>query len=368
MEEHSSFWLNRKVLVTGHTGFKGSWLCTWLCELGAEVVGLAHPPGHARRLFETARLETRVKHVTGDVRDLEMLRRLVRRERPEIIFHLAASPIVLECLKQPVETFATNTMGTLHLLEAARAAPDLRAIVAVTSDKVYRDPAGRCQEEDPLGGTDPYSASKAAAEHVIETYRHCFLLPEDGIGLASARAGNVIGGGDFSPHRLIPDLVRGIHEGRTVEIRHPGATRPWQHVLDALAGYLRLAEMLAAAPRKFGGSWNFGPDETNRPWTVAEIADALIASFGRGSWQTVGPPTGIEAPRQHLCSRRSRELLGWRPRLDMRETVEWTARGYRALLDGDEDGWILDQIRAYESGPRPGMPRLPKAGPVHADA
>ncbi len=343
----STFWLNRKVLVTGHTGFKGIWLSTLLTELGAEVAGFAHPPGHAARLFEAVGLARRVRGHIGDVRDLASLQAVMRRERPEIVFHLAGRAIVLEALKDPVETFTTNVTGTLHLLEAARSAPDLRAVVVVTSDKVYRRPEGRCVEEDPLGGDEPYGASKAAAEHVVEAYRRCYLTPEDGVGLAAARAGNVIGGGDFSPRRLVPDLVRGITSGRVVEIRHPGYSRPWQHVLDAVRGYLVLAERLAGAPARFAGSWNFGPPAERDGWTVAGVATAFVEAFGRGAWRPLPRPPGIEVPHQHLCTARARRELGWRTLLDTPTTIAWTAEGYRRLLEEGDGAWLFRQIEEY---------------------
>ncbi|HFA59265.1 MAG TPA: CDP-glucose 4,6-dehydratase, partial [Rhodospirillales bacterium] len=337
-------------LVTGHTGFKGVWLCSWLTELGAEVAGYAHPPGHASRLFDATGLVHRMTSHIGDMRDLHALRDVVRRERPEVVFHLAGRAVVLEALKDPVETFATNVIGTLNLLEALRAAPDLRAVVAVTSDKVYREPGGRCREDDPLGGEEPYSASKAAAEHVIAAYRHCYLTPEDGIGLAAARAGNVVGGGDFSPHRLIPDLVRGILAGRVVDIRHPAFARPWQHVLDALHGYLLLAERLARAPARYGGSWNFGPPAERPPWPVARIATRFVEAFGSGAWRPSPRPPGVEVPRQHLCVDRARDELGWRCLLDTETTVAWTAAGYRRLAAGDGADWLFEQIARFTEG------------------
>ncbi len=361
-----TFWLNRKVLVTGHTGFKGIWLSAWLSELGAEVAGFAHPPEHASPLFDAAGIAGRVAGHVGDVRDLASLQAVIRRERPEVIFHLAGRPIVLEALKNPVETFTTNILGTLNLLEAARAAPDLRAIVAVTSDKVYRRPAGRCSEEEALGGEEPYSASKAAAEHVIAAYRKCYLGAEDGIGLAAARAGNVVGAGDFSPHRLIPDLVRGITAGRVVEIRHPDYSRPWQHVLDAVHGYLLLAQHLARAPERFAGSWNFGPPSDRPSWTVARIATAMVEGFGRGAWRPLPRPPGIEVPHQHLCAARARRELGWRPLLDTAATITWTVAGYRRLVEAGEGGWLYEQIAAHMRR-QPAPPRAPRPSAAPGD-
>ncbi len=346
-----TFWLNRRVLVTGHTGFKGSYLAAWLSELGADLVGVAHPPPSPASLFALAGLDRRLLNVTGDVRDRARLEHLVVASSPEIVFHLAAQPVVLDGLKRPLDTFDTNIQGTLNILQAARRAPDLRAMVVVTSDKAYRPSSEPRGEADPLGGVEPYSASKACADIIAETYRHCYLSPEDGIGLATARAGNVIGGGDFAADRLVPDLVRGIAAGRTVSLRHPDAIRPWQHVLDAVHGYLLLAQALATTPRSFAGAWNFGPVQA--PWPVRDVADRLVARLG-GAWAAVPRAGGHETPILRLDPTAAIERLGWRPRLDTATAVDWTAEGYRRLEQEASGRFVLDQIERFADLAAPG--------------
>jgi CDP-glucose 4,6-dehydratase len=373
------FWNGRRVLLTGHTGFKGTWLTAWLARMGADVSGLALPPHHEPCLFEAAALRRRISHHEVDIRDFAAVQRVVRTSAPEIIFHMAAQPLVLKSLEEPALTFQTNVNGTLNLLEAARAAPHLRAVVVITSDKCYRDPASICAEDDALGGVEPYSASKACAELVAATYRSCFLDAARGVGLATARAGNVIGGGDFSRDRLLPDLMRAAHSGRPGLIRYPDAVRPWQHVLDALAGYLRLAQALLAAPENYATSWNFGPPADNE-WTVREVADAAFMALGYGGWQAVAAGRGQdgrghEAPVLRLSSAKARARLGWSPRLATGDAVAWAVQGYRALLGGQPSTWLFEQIERYgaleEPLPEPLAPRLRRhavRGGLHAHA
>ncbi len=366
-----TFWLNRRVLVTGHTGFKGSYLAAWLSELGADLVGVAHPPASPAGLFALAGLDRRLVNVTADVRDRARLEHLVVASSPEIIFHLAAQPVVLDGLKRPLDTFDTNIQGTLNILQAARRAPDLRAMVVVTSDKAYRPSTEPRAESDPLGGIEPYSASKACADIIAETYRHCYLSSEDGIGLATARAGNVIGGGDFAADRLIPDLVRGIAAGRTVPLRHPEAIRPWQHVLDAVHGYLLLAQALATTPRSFAGAWNFGPVQA--PWPVREVADRLVARLG-GAWASVPGAGCHETPVLRLDPGAAIERLGWRPQLDTAAAIDWTAEGYRRLEAEASGDFIFDQIERFTELATPAdaagrsRPAVGQAHEVHAHA
>ncbi len=352
MRVDPAFWLHRRVLVTGHTGFKGIWLSARLLVLGAEVAGLAREPEHARPLFDALDLARRLDHHPVDLRDAEAVRRIVRRVRPEIVFHLAAQPLVLEGLRRPVETFATNLLGTVHLLEALRDEPDLRAVVVATSDKVYREGAGRRREEDPLGGDDPYSASKAAAELAVACWRRCYLTPEDGVGLATARAGNVVGAGDFAPHRLVPDAVRALVRGEPVVLRHPGHRRPWQHVLDAVRGYLLLAQRLAEAPSETPAAFNFGPGDDPPP-TVRELVERLLAAWGGGAWR-VRPGAGETVERPHLAldAGRAWAYLGWRPLLDLDETVVWTVAGYRALLREGRADFVTEQIERHAARER----------------
>lgn len=346
MQPDAGFWQGRRVLVTGHAGFKGTWLCAWLRELGAEVTGFGHPPRFAPTLFELAGLAKGPAAIEGDVRDRAALAGALGATRPEIVFHLAGRPIVLEAYRDPLGTLETNLMGTVNLLEAVRATPGVRAVLIVTSDKCYREPHQACRENDPLGGDEPYAASKACAEIVVHAWRTTYLPPRTGIGIATARAGNVIGGGDWSAHRLVPDLVRAFASGRTPVLRRPGAIRPWQHVLDALGGYLRLAQALFADPTRFSGAWNFGP-EPGGEWTVAEIAAAVSRRLGAGPWQTEPHPSPVEAPLQRLSIERAKKRLGWRPLLSTAEAVAWTVDGYKELLETGRADWLRDQIRRY---------------------
>lgn len=341
-----SFWTGRRVLVTGHTGFKGTWLCAWLADLGAEVTGIGLPPATEPALFAAAGLASRIDSRIGDIRARHRLARLVRQARPEIVFHLAAQALVIEGLADPLTTLQSNVLGTANLLDAARDAPDLRTIVVVTSDKCYRQVGRPCTEDDSLGGEDPYGASKACAEIVAEAYRHSYFARK-GVGLATARAGNVIGGGDFAPGRLLPDLIRAYRAGRPAELRRPSAVRPWQHVLDALAGYLRLAERLHADPGAYAGPWNFGP-LPEELWTVACVADAVAEALGRGSWRQAYGLLPPEMPILRLSSEQAERRLGWRPQLDTGEAIAWTVAGYTVLAQTGGTDWLLEQIARYE--------------------
>ncbi len=360
MQLDPGFWQGRKVLVTGHAGFKGTWLTAWLCELGAEVTGFGHPPRWTPSLHELLGLDRRMRAIPGDVRDRPAFAAALAAAEPEIVLHLAARPIVLEALEDPVGTVESNLVGTMNLLEAVRAAPGVRAVVVVTSDKCYREPHQACRENDPLGGDEPYAASKACAEILVHAWRASFLPPSSGIGIATARAGNVIGGGDWSAHRLIPDLVRSFAAARPATLRRPGAIRPWQHVLDALAGYLRLAQAAALDPMRFASAWNFGPDPGGE-WTVAEVAAAVSRRLGASRWQVEQGSVPAEAALQRLSSERARRRLGWRPLLSTAEAVEWTVDGYRELLETGRADWLLDQIGRYRArlGERVARPAPP---------
>lgn len=345
-------WRGRRVLVTGHTGFKGSWLSLWLHAMGADVTGFALPPPTESSLFAAARIAELVRHVEGDVRDAGALADAVAEARPEAIFHLAAQPLVRLSYEAPVETYATNVMGTVHVLEAARSAPDLRAIVCVTSDKCYdnREWVWPYRESDPMGGHDPYSSSKGCAELVTAAWRSSYFA-RGGPALASARAGNVIGGGDRAVDRLVPDLVRAFEAGVAPLIRSPGAVRPWQHVLEALAGYLLLAERLLAGERHFAEGWNFGPsDEDARP--VSWIVERMRAAWGGGA----GAPLPDTGPRPHeagllrLDSSKAHALLGWRPALRLEQALEWIAAWHKAVAAGEDARAVtLAQIAAYSA-------------------
>lgn len=351
-----TFWSGRRVVITGHSGFKGTWLATWLAELGAQVTGIGRPPTGALSLFAASDLPDRIDSQFADVRARGHLASLLGKAQPEIVFHLAAQPLVMQSLQDPVTTFQSNVLGVVNLLDAVRRLPSLRAIVVVTSDKCYLRPDRRCAEGDPLGGHDPYSASKACAEIVTEAYRSCFFPPERGTGLATARAGNVIGGGDFSPGRLLPDLIRAFVAGQPAALRHPGGVRPWQHVLDALAGYLVLAQRLAVNPASFSTAWNFGPSQ-DAVWTAAQVADAAVEHFGDGAWQAVASDSSIEVPMLLLSSDQAHRWLGWQPRLQTEDAVAWAVDGYRALLQQGDTRWLVRQIHAFEA-----------LGPSHAPA
>lgn len=350
-----AFWSNRSVLVTGHTGFKGSWLCLWLERLGARVTGYALEPPTKPSLFETARVAENIVSIRGDVRDVAQLTQAIRDHEPEVIFHLAAQSVVRASYDDPVETYSTNVIGTACLFQAVRTVPGRRAIVNVTTDKCYRNKEWiwGYRENDELGGRDPYSNSKACAELVTESFRESFFptaeLVRHGVCLASARAGNVIGGGDWTRDQLIPDIVRAFTSGRPVEIRQPGSTRPWQHVLDCVGGYVLLAEKLATGGAEFCTAWNFGPRQDDvKP--VSWLADALVAAWGgSASWRVDGRAHPHEARMLRLDSSNALEVLGWRPKLDVARALDWTARWYKSHhAGGDARELCVRQIADYE--------------------
>ena len=321
----------RRVLLTGHTGFKGSWLALWLAELGASVVGVALPPDTLPNHWDLLGLDITDHRL--DIRDTHALQRIVKETRPEIIFHLAAQPLVRRSYRDPLETWSTNVMGTANLLEACRQSESLRAIVVVTTDKCYenRDWVWGYREADRLGGHDPYSASKAAAELVAASYRSSFFHATDAPLLATARAGNVIGGGDWSEDRLIPDLVRAIASGSLLEIRSPQATRPWQHVLESLSGYLLLGQRLFEGRQTYAASWNFGPEpDGNR--TVADVLTRLGAHWPELSWKMTNQSQPHEANLLYLDSAKARAQLGWQPVWSLDDALAATADWYQAYL------------------------------------
>lgn len=347
----SAVWSGRRVLVTGHTGFKGSWLALWLKAMGAEVTGFALPASTRPSLFETARIADLIHHVEGDVRDAIAVRAVVEVARPEVIFHLAAQPLVRLSYREPVETYATNVMGTVHVLDAARRATGVKAIVCVTSDKCYdnREWVWPYRESDPMGGHDPYSSSKGCAELVAAAWRASYFA-ETGPALATVRAGNVIGGGDWAEDRLIPDLVRAFETRVAPLIRSPDAVRPWQHVLEALGGYLQIAERLLAGERGFADAWNFGPsDEDARP--VSWIVDRMRAAWGNSPHSLVD--TGArphEAGLLRLDCSKARAALGWRPTLALDEALAWIVDWHKAVAGGaDARAITLTQIAEFQA-------------------
>lgn len=341
-----------RALVTGHTGFKGAWLCECLKADGAEVAGLALPPEPDRpNLFSHLGLEDRITSRFGDIRELAVVEAAMRDFAPEIVFHLAAQALVRRAYAEPVETFATNVMGTVHVLDAAARAPSVRAIVCVTSDKCYdnREWVWGYRESDPLGGKDPYSASKAAAEMVAGSYAQTMAAAN--IRLATARGGNVIGGGDWSQDRLVPDLVRAIGEGRALVMRNPGALRPWQHVLELLRGYLMLGHGLLAG-QALDGAWNFGPGRENEI-TAGDIAERFARAWGglEPFAPVIEPSPLAEAQTLRLDISKAHALLDWRPTLGIEETVRMTADWYRRRSVSPEHiaDFTRDQIAAYRS-------------------
>lgn len=320
------------MLVTGHTGFKGSWLCLWLQSLGAEVTGIALDPTSEPSHWNLLQLAIQDHRI--DIRDEAEVRRVFDTAKPEIVFHLAAQPLVRRSYREPITTWATNVMGTAHVLEAVRHAPDVRAIVVVTTDKCYenREWPWAYRERDRLGGHDPYSASKAGAELVAGSFRTAFLQQPSAPLLATARGGNVIGGGDWSEDRLIPDLVRSVAAGEPLVIRSPHATRPWQHVLDCLSGYLLLGQRLLAGDAACADAWNFGPDgEGNR--TVEQVLHDLAHTWPQLRWQVTSDPQPHEARLLQLDSAKARMQLGWRPVWKLDQAIHHTANWYRLLME-----------------------------------
>jgi CDP-glucose 4,6-dehydratase len=372
------FYRGRRVLVTGHTGFKGAWLCRWLSLLGANVRGFGLGPPTSPSLYVEAGLAALVPAGTGDVRDGDAVRAAVAWAQPELVFHLAAQPLVLRSYRAPVETFDVNVMGTARVLDACASGGTPRAVVVVTSDKCYAEGPGPHVESDPLGGADPYSASKAAAELVVAAWRNTPLAPR----LATARAGNVIGGGDWSADRIVADLARAAHAGEPAVLRHPGAVRPWQHVLEPLAGYLRLGARLTMDGAPFDRAWNFGPDP-RATRTVAELAAAFTARWAAHAGRPVPAPLAtagagpsgagpVERTVLAIDSSAAAGRLGWAPVLSFDEAIDLTAAwyaGWAADPRFDAAAAMAEQIEAFQaraSAPREEVAVAP--GPVVAPA
>jgi CDP-glucose 4,6-dehydratase len=333
-----AFWNGRGVFLTGHTGFKGAWLALWLQQSGARVTGYALDPPTVPSLFELAQVAGGMTDIRGDVRDRSALATAMDRAQPEVVFHMAAQALVRVSYEAPIETYATNVMGTAHVLDALRHAPSARAAVIVTSDKAYenREWDRGYREDDAMGGHDPYSSSKACAELVTAAFRRSFFDRADApsVAIASARAGNVIGGGDWARDRLMPDLLAAFAARKPAAIRNPMATRPWQHVLEPLRGYLTLAERLASGDRRAAGAWNFGP-RPSAIRSVAAVADAAVAAWGAGASWIQDPQTHPhEAHALDLDISKAERDLGWHPALDVDEAIEWTVRWHAELRDG----------------------------------
>ena len=328
------------MFLTGHTGFKGSWLTLLLARLGATVTGFSLPPSTEPSLFDLAAISGVAEGGFGDIRDLDALTRAMRDARPEVVFHLAAQALVRRSYLEPVATFDTNIMGTVHVLEAMRSVPSVSAAVIVTTDKCYDFGVATrpCREGDTLGGDDPYSASKAAAEVAVASYRRSYFEGRGGgrpIPIATGRAGNVIGGGDWSPDRIVTDLVAALDAGGALELRYPKATRPWQHVLDALAGYVMLGQRLLAGEARFAGAWNFGPS-ASETMTVQRFVELFAQEWGSGraAWRQAPGEHAAENAHQPLDAGKASTLLGWQPGLSMEQAIRASARWHRAVGQG----------------------------------
>jgi len=350
-----AFWRNRRVFLTGHTGFKGSWLSLWLHQLGANVTGYALDPPTQPNLFEQAQVAKRVRSVSGDIRDFSRLKSAIAECRPDIVIHMAAQSVVRRGYEDPIETYSSNVMGTVHLFEALRQLQQRCAIVNVTSDKCYenREWVWGYRESEPMGGRDPYSNSKGCAELVTSAYRDSYFPPEEmqthGIALGSARAGYAVGGGDWTSNQLIPDLVRAFLSGEPCMIRNPFAQRPWQFVLEPLRGYLMLAERLMEDGARFASGWNFGPSDSDAK-PVAWIADEMVRLWGNGaSWTRDGAAHPHEAHFLKLDASKSKSDLGWHPVLPLADALVWIADWYRAFGDRNNLSQITEaQIKRYQ--------------------
>ncbi|WP_213805848.1 CDP-glucose 4,6-dehydratase [Granulicella sp. dw_53] len=360
MNATNNLWTGKRVFLTGHTGFKGGWLALWLNHLGANVRGYSLDPSTTPSLFSSARLNEKIEDLRGDIRNSTTLDRAIQDFAPEVIFHLAAQPLVRASYDDPITTYETNVIGTARVLDAVRRTPSVRAVVCVTTDKCYENKEWiwPYRETDPLGGYDPYSSSKACAEIAAASFRQSYFHPaklaDHGVAIATARAGNVIGGGDWSIDRLIPDLVRGFLSGEPVLIRHPHAIRPWQHVLEPLHGYILLAEKLLPenpeAAARYATAYNFGPSESDAQ-PVSWIADRMTRFWGDGaSWVLDQAPTPHEAHYLKLDASRARADLHWTPRLNLETALQWLVEWYRSHQSGaDMQAFTLQQIASYES-------------------
>lgn len=338
----------KKILVTGHSGFKGSWLTLWLKEMGADVCGYALPPNTTPSLFNAAHVEDGIVNIFGDILDADKLNKTFQDFQPEIVFHLAAQPLVRLSYAEPVLTYQTNVMGTLHVLEAARKTASVKAFVNVTTDKCYENKEVNrgYKEDEPMGGYDMYSSSKGCVEILSSSYRRSFL--QNGYAMATARAGNVIGGGDWAADRLIPDCVRAIEAGQEIEIRNPVATRPWQHVLEPLSGYLLLGHLLYTQGSKYAEGFNLGPNEGS-VLTVAEVAQLAVKEYGRGSVKVHKRDDLHEANLLMLDITKAAQVLGWTPTYTAQEAIAKTIAWYKHFYQGEPMlGFTLEQIHEYE--------------------
>jgi CDP-glucose 4,6-dehydratase len=349
MMDFLDLYKGKKVLITGHTGFKGGWLAIWLDMLGAKVLGYALDPTYEKGIFQSSGIADHIMDYRADIRDRNKLFEFFKKEQPEIVFHLAAQPLVLESYKNPVETFEVNVQGTVNVLEAIRQTTSVKVAVMITTDKCYENKEWLWgyRENEPMGGHDPYSASKGAAELVINAYRRSFFMEDGKTAIASARAGNVIGGGDWSENRLVPDIIKAIMDKKTVEIRNPHAIRPWQHVLDPLCGYLKLGAALVKSPGQFSEAWNFGPFNYN-VHPVKDVVEKIISLSGKGEWKDLSLPRQLhEATILMLDITKAVQKLKWQPILNLNESIKLTVDWYKDALGYDTLPFSQNQIKQY---------------------
>ena len=346
-----TFWHDRKVFITGHTGFKGSWLSLWLHQLGAKVTGYSLAPPTSPSIFESAKVSAVIeKSITDDIRDDKSFTNAMQQAKPEIIIHMAAQPLVRDSYIDPVSTYATNVMGTVNMLEAVRNTPSVKAVLNITTDKCYENKewVWGYRENEPMGGHDPYSSSKACAELISSAYRNSFL-DNEGIALATARAGNVIGGGDWAKDRIIPDAMRAFMDNESLLIRNPLATRPWQHVLEPLSGYLMLCQKLIEQPEKFAEGWNFGPDDEGAQ-PVSILADTMVRFWGNDAqWMIDNNEHPHEARYLKLDCSKAKNLLKWKPIWNLERALDETVQWYKAWHQNNEiQEFTMDQIKLYQ--------------------
>ncbi|GAB6011234.1 CDP-glucose 4,6-dehydratase [Viscerimonas tarda] len=349
----NNFYKGKKVLVTGHTGFKGSWLSIWLHELGAEVIGVSLDPFSERDNYVLSDLKAKITDLRGDIRDKKLMATIFQQYQPDIVFHLAAQPLVRLSYAIPTDTYETNVMGSIHVMEAIRQTDSVKVGVMITTDKCYdnKEQIWGYRENEPMGGYDPYSSSKGAAEIAIASWRRSFFNPDEyekhGKSIASVRAGNVIGGGDWSLDRIIPDCVRALESGKAIDIRSPKAIRPWQHVLEPLSGYMLLAMKMWHEPTGYCEGWNFGP-RTESIATVWDIAEKVVENYGEGKLNDLSDPNALhEAKLLMLDISKAKYKLGWEPRMNINQTVALTIDWYKRYRDDDVYNLCVEQIRRY---------------------
>ncbi len=351
----NNFYKGKKVIVTGHTGFKGSWLSIWLHKLGAEVVGVALDPYSVKDNYVLSGIGKKIKaDIRADIRDGEKMKEILKQYQPEIVFHLAAQPLVRLSYEIPVDTYQTNVMGTINIMEAIRATESVKVGVMITTDKCYdnKEQMRGYKEDDPFGGYDPYSSSKGACEIAIQSWRRSFFNPDDygkkhRVSLASVRAGNVIGGGDWAKDRIIPDCIRALEAGKTIDIRSPKAVRPWEHVLEPLSGYMLLAQKMWEQPTEYCEGWNFGPEQES-VLTVWEVASAMVKNFGYGELRDVSDPNALhEASLLMLDINKAKTRLGWKPRLDATKTAILTSDWYKRYQNEDVYKICVEEIDQF---------------------